>query len=132
MPVSFAAPRQGSSPSPSCSKYDYENNILEFHCEHKPGRLSEYYQFVWRNVLANGVGTTVSYSLGFSADTDDFSLRVNLSTVNISGSFQCLVDVPQCVMSLVSPDNISDNCGYLNFQGMLQKVPPNYCELEFL
>ena len=65
---------------------------------------------------------------GFSADTEDFSLRVNISMAEISGSFLCSVDIPQCLLSLSSPDDI-DKCMKLELRGKLQKVHPNYCEL---
>ena len=125
----FPAPRPGSPPSPSCRVYNSENSFLEFLCEYKPGGLSQYYQVEWREVFPDGGGYRIVSGLpGFSANTDDFSLRVNISMESVSGSFVCNVKVPQCVMSLSSPDDIS-GCVTSSLPGMLQKVPLNYCEL---
>ena len=112
--------------------YDDENTFLEFLCEYEPGRLSQYYHALleWRQIFPNNRGSRIVSGLpGFSANTDDFSLRVDLGMVSVSGSFVCEVEVPQCVVSLSSPDDIAGKCGESNVLGMLQKVPPNYCEL---
>ena len=129
MPYLSTASRLESSQSPSCPEYEYDNNILKFHCEYKRGSLREYYRFEWRQVLPNDDGVRiVSNQSAFSVNTQDYSLRVNLSIADINGSFLCIVDIPKCVLSLSSPDDI-DNCNKSTLHGELQKVPPNYCEL---
>ena len=127
----FPAPRAGTAPSPSCPVYDDGNTFLEFNCEFEPGRMRQHYLLIWREIPISGGSRIVSGSglTGFSADTDDFSLRVDLSVVKDIGSFFCRVEVPKCVKSLSSPDNISGSCAKSILPGMEQKVPPNYCEL---
>ena len=127
----FPAPRQDTAPSPSCPVYDDGNTFLEFNCEFEPGRMRQHYLLIWREIPISGGSRIVSGSglTGFSADTDDFSLRVDLSVVKDIGSFFCRVEVPKCVESLSSPDNISGSCAKSILPGMEQKVPPNYCEL---
>ena len=135
VPICFPpAPRADTPPSPSCPVYDDGNTFLEFHCEFEPGRMRQHYLLDWRQVFPNGAGFRIVSGLpGYSANTDDFSLRVDLSMESVTGSFICEVEVPQCVVSLSSPDNISSGCTKSALPGgMLQKVPPNYCEFFFL
>ena len=84
-----------------------------------------------QEVIVIRLSDDFSYSRpGFSAG-DDYSLQVNLSMVEVSGRFLCSVSIPQCVVSLSSPDNI-DNCMRSFPLTEFQKVPPNYCELKVM